>query len=420
MSPHLKKTAVPAAALAIAERLRSRGHGAWIVGGCVRDLIRGVPVSDWDIATSARPDEVQRLFRRTIPTGIKHGTITVLERGEAYEVTTLRGESAYSDGRRPDQVVFVSAIDEDLGRRDFTVNAIAFDPVTEEVVDPWGGVADLERHVLRAVRDPMERFAEDGLRVLRAARFVATLEMELDPATEAAIRPNLGVFAKVSRERVLAEWEKACEKAQRPSRAFAVMRRTGMLEVVAPLLAHLPEPAFDRALARMDAAPPGLVPRLSALCLEVDPETDRAALGRFLVDLRVSNKDREAVVHLVRTFTRDPLEDPVALRRFLFRVGRAELRRALDLRRAEQLATGQPDDVSALAARAEAELAAGVPLTTGELVVTGNDLMAELGLPPGRALGVLLGRLLEHCLERPEDNRRDVLLGVARSLLPAT
>jgi tRNA nucleotidyltransferase (CCA-adding enzyme) len=410
--------------MAIAGRLNRHGHGAWIVGGCVRDLLRGVPVADWDIATSAPPREVQRLFRRTIPTGIAHGTITVLEAGEAYEVTTLRGEGAYSDGRRPDQVVFVSGIEEDLGRRDFTVNAIAFDPVSGRAIDPWGGAEDLDARRLRAVRDPMERFAEDGLRVLRAARFVATLEMELDPETEAAIRPNLEVFGRVSRERVLAEWEKACNKARQPSRAFAVMRRTGMLGVVAAPLDGLPAPRFEEGLRRMDAAPAGLVPRLAALCLEVDPEHDRKALSRMLSELRASTKDREAIVHLVRTFERGPLDGvtdgPLPFRQFLRRVGRAELGRAFDLRRADAAATGRPDDVTALEARARAELAAGLPLAIADLAVTGHDLMTELGVPPGRGLGVLLGRLVEHCLARPEDNRREALLGVARTLLPAT
>src|SRR5690606_41041217 len=131
----------------------------------------GKPVSDWDLATTALPGEVQAVFKRTIPTGIQHGTVTVLHRGRHYEVTTLRGEGAYTDGRRPDTVEFVREIDEDLARRDFTVNAIAYDPLRRELVDPWGGLEDIDRKVIRAVGDPRERFGEDGLRVLRAARF---------------------------------------------------------------------------------------------------------------------------------------------------------------------------------------------------------------------------------------------------------
>ena len=184
--------------------LADNGHGAWVVGGCVRDVLMGREASDWDIATSAQPDIVQKLFRRTIPTGIQHGTVTVLIDREQFEVTTLRGEAEYSDGRRPDHVFFVTGIDEDLGRRDFTVNAIAYDPVARCLVDPWKGLEDLSAKVIRAVRDPLERFHEDGLRVLRAARFVSSLEFALDEATEAGIAPNLATFAKVSPERIRA------------------------------------------------------------------------------------------------------------------------------------------------------------------------------------------------------------------------
>src|SRR5262249_10771287 len=162
-----------------------------------RDLLLGRVANDWDIATDARPDELLRTFPRAVPTGIEHGTITVVRDGHHYEVTTLRGEGTYSDGRRPDWVDFVDDITADLARRDFTVNAIAVDPVDGKLIDPHGGRADLGRKVLRAVGNPLERFSEDGLRVLRAARFVATLEFTLDPSTEQAIAPTLDTFRKV-------------------------------------------------------------------------------------------------------------------------------------------------------------------------------------------------------------------------------
>ncbi len=221
--------------LDICKELRSAGERAWVVGGCVRDTLRGDRVSDWDVATTARPEKVQKIFRKVIPTGIDHGTVTVLWKGQPFEVTTLRGEGAYSDGRRPDHVVFVEDIDRDLARRDFTVNALAYDPVDGQLVDPFGGLADMRDKVLRAVGDPSERFQEDGLRILRGARFVATLDFELDPGTEAAFRGALDTFRKVSPERVREEWMKAM-KAETPSRAFEVMRRTGILEVTYPEL----------------------------------------------------------------------------------------------------------------------------------------------------------------------------------------
>src|SRR6185436_6634390 len=206
-------------AIGICERLRESGKRGWIVGGCVRDLLLGKTVSDWDVATDARPDEVMRIFPRVVPTGIEHGTVSVLAHGVPYEVTTLRGETTYSDGRRPEAVVFVDDITADLARRDFTVNAIAIDPLTPALIDPFDGRKDLEARILRAVGNPVERFLEDGLRVLRAARFAATLECTIDPPTLAAIEPTLSTYRKVSAERIRDEWVKAM-KARRPSVAF--------------------------------------------------------------------------------------------------------------------------------------------------------------------------------------------------------
>src|ERR1700729_3716832 len=227
---------VPADVFALCKRLRASGKRAWIVGGCVRDMLLGrADANDWDICTDARPKELLSIFPRAIPTGIEHGTVTVVANKRHYEVTTPRGESAYSDGPRPDAVHFVDDITADLARRDFTVNAIAVDPGDGKLIDPFDGRKDLAARVLRAVGDPVLRFSEDGLRVLRAARFVATLEMELDPATERAIRPTLSTYRKVSAERVRDEWVKTM-KARRPSRAFDVMRTTGILDITCPEL----------------------------------------------------------------------------------------------------------------------------------------------------------------------------------------
>lgn len=233
MEPAVRRDQIPDPVMEIVRTLRAAGHRAWVVGGCLRDLLMGRPISDWDVATSALPGEVSRVFKKVIPTGIEHGTVTVLLRGVPYELTTLRGEGAYSDGRRPDEVFFVKDIDEDLARRDFTVNAIAYDPIDDRTIDPFGGLRDMEARVLRAVGDPKERFDEDGLRVLRGARFVATLEFELHEETEKAITASLRTYAKVSKERVRDEWLKTM-RAKRSSRAFDVMRRTGILALTCP------------------------------------------------------------------------------------------------------------------------------------------------------------------------------------------
>jgi tRNA nucleotidyltransferase (CCA-adding enzyme) len=404
---------IPAPVVELCHRLEDAGHRGWVVGGCVRDLLMRKPVNDWDIATSALPGEVQSLFRRTIPTGIQHGTVTVLHRGEHYEVTTLRGEGTYTDGRRPDRVEFVRDIEVDLGRRDFTVNAIAYDPIRRELVDPWGGLADLERGVIRAVGDPCERFAEDGLRVLRAARFCATLSFCLEDATEAAIAPSLETFRKVSAERVHEEWRKALASA-RPSPAFAVMRRTGILDVTCAPLASLSDAAFARTLARVDASPRRHELRLAALLLDV-PETLEWADG-WLRDMRCANQERRQVLHLVQhgRVPDDAALDDVALRRWLRAVGRT----ALD----DVVALGRADgrSVETLDARARTELAKGLPLEPRELPIGGADVMQVLATPPGRHVGDVLEWLLDRVMEDPSMADRERLLALVPDAHRAT
>ena len=226
---------IPTEVVELCHRLRQDGFEAYLVGGGVRDLLLGRQVHDWDVATSALPGDVQRLFRRTIPVGIQHGTVAVVLPLGQVEVTTYRGEGAYSDGRHPDSVSFVRTLDEDLQRRDLTINAMALDPIERRVVDPMGGERDLMRRVVRAVGQPRERFAEDGLRTMRAIRFAAVLQFAMDPATQEAISLTLDAFRKVSRERVRDELLKILD-ARLPSVGLELMRETGLLEQVLPEL----------------------------------------------------------------------------------------------------------------------------------------------------------------------------------------
>ncbi|MCL2448266.1 MAG: HD domain-containing protein, partial [Polyangiaceae bacterium] len=409
--------------------------------------------NDWDVATDARPPELLRIFPRAVPTGIDHGTVTVVASGGHYEVTTLRGEGTYTDGRRPDWVEFVDDIKADLARRDFTVNAMAVDPVSGEVIDPFDGRGDLTRGILRAVGDPRERFSEDGLRVLRAARFVASLEMTLDAATEAAIPATLDTFRKVAKERVRDEWVKAM-KARAPSRAFEVMRRTGILDITCPELLrgvgveqnrwH----AFDvwrHGLECMDACTGDPILRVAALLHDVGKPATRAfsektndytfydhdRVGAEIAEpiaerLRFSNDERARIVSLVRhhLFHYSDEWTDAAVRRWIRRVGPERVGDLYVLNEADVRAKGRDFDadlqsLAALKGHVARVLAAGAALSTRDLKVNGHDIIRALGIRPGRVVGDILDALLEAVLSDPKANEPAVLIAKARAYLEA-
>ncbi|WP_437572069.1 CCA tRNA nucleotidyltransferase [Sorangium sp. So ce542] len=446
---------VPEDVLGICRRLRERGKRGWIVGGCVRDLLRGEPAKDWDVATDARPEEVMAAFRKVIPTGIQHGTVTVMLRGVPYEVTTLRGDGTYSDGRRPDRVEFVDDITADLARRDFTMNAIALDPVDGHLIDPFGGQRDLEAKIIRAVGDPGERFAEDGLRVLRAARFAATLEGALDPETERAMGTARShqTFRCVSAERVRDEWLKAM-RARRPSVAFEIMRRTELLGITCPEMMESVGceqnrwHAYDvwgHAMACLDACKPEPILRVAALMHDIGkPRTrefsdktrdytfyEHERVGAEMAEpilsrLRFSNDERARIVALIRhhLICYDDSWTDAAVRRWLRRVTPALAPDLYEIGVADALGKGREvtEDIATigrLRARVEAMLAAGAALSAKDLAVNGSALMRELGIPPSRLVGEILERLVELVTEEPEANTPERLLAAARELVAA-
>ena len=428
--------AVPPNVLRVCATLTAAGHQAVTVGGAVRDALLGRAPGDWDVATSAHPDQVMALFRRTIPTGLQHGTVTVITgTGEAshVEVTTFRGEGAYTDARRPDSVTFGVPLIDDLARRDLRVNAMAYDPATDQLIDPYDGRADLIRRTLRAVgptgdvyADAVARFSEDGLRVMRAVRFAAVLEFELDPDTERGIGPALPSLAKVSRERVCEELRKMLDTRE-PSRALAIAERTGVIALVLPTLdagltrwgAHGGGRAAAVAawLARIDAAAPPL--RLAALFVELgDPGAAAAVrdpgLARAVEDvlkaLKFSNAEASAAAQVASIARAGEAAgpSPAALRRLFAQVGREHAQAAVGLWRAHAPRTAAVIDT------AEGILARGEALAAKDLAVTGKDLMTELGLPAGPALGRTLAALLDAVLDEPARNTRAALLELAR------
>jgi tRNA nucleotidyltransferase (CCA-adding enzyme) len=437
------RRAVPDAVLSICERLNRQGHAAWVVGGCVRDQLLNIlhpyekqrEPGDWDIATSALPQVVQKLFPKVIPTGLEHGTVTVVLDKVPYEVTTFRAEAGYVDGRRPGQVMFLDDIAADLGRRDFTVNAIAYDPIADKLADPYDGIADLKAGVIRAVGKPAERFAEDGLRVLRAARFVSALEFNLDEATAEAIRPSLGSYRKVSSERIRDEWFKAF-KSRRPSLAFDVMARHGLLEATVPeLTLPVDTDAWRQVLTWMDSCPPFATPlgirfievRLAALLLPLVRPQESAPFVRYdarvvdeiAVRLKLSNQERARVVALL-TFHRLPpsATSDAELRRWLRTVTPELVRDLFALAAAKPNTSPEEDfDLVHLQDKVDRILGAGPALYVKDLAVDGKVLMSELGLKPGKHLGELLGQLLEAVTDEPGLNTREALLLAAREVV---
>ncbi len=451
---HLER-ALPDEVRTISARLREAGFHSWVVGGSVRDVLfqllrpgyRPSP-GDWDLATDARPEQVQKIFRRVIPTGIEHGTVTVIYRRQHFEVTTLRGETGYSDHRRPDEVFFTLDLEQDLARRDFTINAIAYDLLAQKLHDPFDGYGDLQQGLLRAVGDPLERFKEDGLRVMRCARFTSTLLLDVAEETRAAIRPSLNSFRRVASERIREEWFKALGSTK-PSRCLRLMRDEGLLEIVAPRLFLVDRAAsFSVACARIDEAAPDPLRRLAILCVLGFSGTPKEAsqLSKDLASsLRFSKQQRERLCHLVTHATPPPLPAPNTshnapelrdadefnpdepntddggalreLRIWLRSVGREHLDDVCELHK--ELAP--PKDAArqraeTLKTRAHRELALGLPLNVSDLQVTGGELIDEAGLPRGPEVGRILRKLLDETLEDPSLNDRQTLLSLAKQL----
>ena len=442
---------IPADVRALARRLRERGFEAHLVGGGVRDMLLGRPPVDFDLATDARPERVLEIFGHAfaIPTGLQHGTVTVLTGPDPatrrpVEVTTFRGEGAYVDGRRPSSVTYVSSLGEDLSRRDFTMNAVALDPETGAISDPFGGREDMARRLIRAVGDPLSRFREDGLRPMRAVRQAAQLGFDIEEATLAAIEPTLDVFRKVSAERVRDEMIKLLG-APRPSIGLELMRRTGLLAEVLPELIEgvgctqnrfHKHDVYEHTLAVVDATPGDAVVRLGALLHDVGKPRARQPregapgeysffkheyVGKDMADAicrrwKLSTADRERVVSMVEhhMFFYAPEWTDGTVRRFVRRVGPDTLGALFALREGDVVGRGFGEDpereLGELRRRIADVAAADAALHVTDLAIDGKDVMRALGIPPSREVGEILVRLLELVLDDPSLNERDELL----------
>jgi tRNA nucleotidyltransferase (CCA-adding enzyme) len=406
----LDRSKINPKAIEVCRMLQENGFQAYLVGGCVRDLFMGVTPKDWDVATNAKPFQIKKVFPKTYDTGLQHGTITVIMGptvADHFEVTTYRVEGEYSDGRRPDSVDFVDNINEDLARRDLTINAIAYDPVNNKIVDPFGGLNDINNKVIKAVGDPNERFAEDGLRTMRVARFAARLGFSVDPKTKDAIADNLETLSKVSKERIRDELTKTL-MTNSPSIGLNILWSTRALKVLGPAFSSS---AILQTFPAIDACK-GVMETKLAVLLNTLPISQVEVTMR---DLKFSNTEIKKVLFLMlakqelNKFNSEP--SPLSARKFLAFIKNngpdgyekslvefINFADALHLAGLEQLRNMLTEKA----------------ISRKELDISGHDLMTHLNMQPGPKIKQVLDKLYNEVLTNPELNEKSKLLELAK------
>ena len=376
-------------AFPVLKQLEQAGYEAYFVGGSIRDLILNRPIHDIDIATSAYPEEVKRLFPKTIDTGIKHGTVTVLNDGASYEITTFRTESGYQDFRRPDHVTFVQNLAEDLKRRDFTINALAMNRAGE-VIDLFNGLGDLQKHLIKAVGDPMKRFHEDALRMMRAVRFMSQLNFDIESQTKEAVSDLHQLLSKISVERIRDEFVKMGTGINSRD-AFKIFLQTKLSESVpdfagkSDLLAIYPKLKFN----------PSMETSLWSIIIILLKISDDQ-IARFMRDWKNSNAMTEKVRKIVTLFDLISEKSPSDLE--LFNAGKDVLLNTIDVAHI----LGQPINSEALVDRYTA-----LPIKSmSELAVDGQFLIAN-GIKPGPKLGQILNQIKQKVIAGELNNSED-------------
>lgn len=431
---------IPTPAEKILQTLDEHGYEAYVVGGCVRDSVLGRDPHDWDITTSASPEQVKEIFDRTIDTGIQHGTVTVMIDREGYEVTTYRIDGEYEDGRHPKEVCFTSSLEEDLKRRDFTMNAMAYNP-SKGLVDLFGGMDDMENHVIRCVGNPMERFQEDALRIMRAVRFSAQLGFAIDDSTRQAITALAPNLKYVSAERIQAELVKLLTSPHPDY--FRVAYETGITREFLPEFdacmeteQNTPHHCYtvgEHILHSTLNVPADKVLRLTMLFHDIakplmkttdengcDHFKKHAEKGETVVKgilrrLKFDNDTIDKVTRLVRWHDERPEPSMKAVRRAVNRIGedifpmylvvrKADLLAQSTYRREEKLEHLMKIEECYNQIREEAQC-----VSMKSLAVSGRDLI-QAGFKPGPEMGQLLNRMLDHVLEVPEDNTKEKLM----------
>ena len=381
-------------------KIRDAGYEAFAVGGCVRDTLLGRTPEDWDVTTSARPEAVKAIFERTVDTGLQHGTVTVLKNRKGYEVTTYRIDGEYHDGRHPDSVEFTPDLLEDLKRRDFTINAMAYSHETG-IVDEFGGMEDLKAGIVRCVGRPEDRFTEDALRLLRALRFSAQLGFEIEESTYAAIKTIAPNLAKVSKERVQAELTKLLLSAH-PERIL-LLKETGLSVQIVPGFDAVFAPALFSELSRLPAEK---ALRWAGFLLCQREKQAEAVLKGLKMDNETIGNVSRMIEGAKETL---PLEKP-AVRRAMSRYTPYQLEGALKLKEL----MGSPDAAEIRRLREEI-IRDGDCVSLKDLAVKGRDLL-EAGVERGPMVGEILNHLFDLVLLHPEKNDRELLLKEVRRM----
>ena len=427
---------LPDEVISILQKLKAAGFDGFVVGGAVRDLLTGRPVDDWDFTTSAIPEEIQKVFPGSFYDN-KFGTVGIPRDGNVFEVTTFRTEQGYSDKRRPDKVEWGKSLEEDLSRRDFTVNAMALDET--EIIDPFGGQKDLKNKLIRAVGDPTERFSEDALRMMRAIRLGAELGFGIEDETLEAIKKNKDLIEQISWERIRDEFLKIIA-SNFPAEGVKLLHSTGLLAIILPELvkgAGVPQgghhiyDVFTHGLESLRFCPSrDLWVRLATLLHDVGkPDTmvvrdgkptfyNHEVIGARIVKgiadrLRLPREQKDFLWKMVRwhMFAYNPEMTDCAIRRFMRRVGKEDIPKMMELRVGDRKGGGSKETswrLEELKSRIAGLM--NDPLTVADLKIDGFDVMKALDVKPGPVIGKVLDFLFEEVLEDPAKNNREYLL----------
>lgn len=431
----------------IIDIFNKNNYEAYIVGGCVRDSILKRKPQDWDICTNCNPEETMEIFKdynvKTIPTGIEHGTITIVKNSKHYEVTTYRIEEEYRDHRRPSGVSFTNDLKKDLSRRDFTINAMAYDD-NDGIIDPFNGLEDLENNIIRTVGIPQERFKEDALRILRGIRFSGQLDFNIEKNTKEAMLIKGSLLEKISKERIRDEINKML-LSHRPSISFNTLKELDLFDYTIPELKatidfeqknpHHDKDVYSHIMLTLDNTERDLPLRLAALLHDIGKPKcftiGEDGIGHFyrhhmigmdmseeiLKRLKYDNKTIKTVKVLIKEhmFKQDKLSDR-AIKRFINRIGGENLERFFKLQTADIKASKPPydfDNINYIKEKCKEILNRKEPLNVKELNINGYDLM-EIGIKQGKEIGDILNYLLEKVLDNSDLNNKKDLMELAK------